>query len=342
MQKRLIIVGGSDGTSIGWSFYKAARELKDYETFFYDTKSASDAPIWLKRFNWHLRGHLPTHLHSFSQEVLNLCKEKKPDILLTTGTAPVNAAVLKQMGSMKVQRINYLTDDPWNKNHRSGWFFKALKYYDFIFSARQANRLDLKSASTAKIKYLPFGYDPDYFYPVEADVTYASDVLFVGGGDQDRVPYMQALICEGFDLALYGSYWGRYKQTKRIWRGMADLPTLRRLIKNTKVALCLVRKSNRDGNVMRTFETPVVGACMLTEDTPEHRQIFGEEGKAVLYFKTIAEMIHKTNFLIQHENERKRLAEAAHYLITKGNHTYKDRLNHILNKTAINITERYS
>jgi spore maturation protein CgeB len=82
---------------------------------------------------------------------------------------------------------------------------------------------------------------------------------------------------------------------------------------------------------MRTFEVPAVGgASMLTEDTPEHRQIFGPEGEAVLYFNTLAEMVTKTHWLVAHDQERQRLAANAHRLVTRGGHSYQDRLKTML------------
>ena len=89
---------------------------------------------------------------------------------------------------------------------------------------------------------------------------------------------------------------------------------------------------------MRTFEVPAIGACMLTEDTVEHREIFGEEGKAVVYFRTVDEMIEKLGWLLDHEDERRRLAEAAHALITKGRNTYKDRLVSMLELTGSQVS----
>jgi spore maturation protein CgeB len=81
---------------------------------------------------------------------------------------------------------------------------------------------------------------------------------------------------------------------------------------------------------MRTFEVPAIGACMLTEDTSEHREIFGPEGEAVVYFSTVSEMVDKARWLLEHEKERQKLAQSAHLLITQGNNTYTDRLKTIL------------
>ena len=84
---------------------------------------------------------------------------------------------------------------------------------------------------------------------------------------------------------------------------------------------------------MRTFEVPAVGGCMLTEDTAEHREIFGLEGESVLYFLGEVEMVAKARWLLDRPEERRRLAEAAHAKIQSGYCTYQDRLRQIIQRT---------
>lgn len=331
---KLLIAGFLGGTHLGTAFLKAAQSLNT-EANFIDTQLAYAAPKLLQKINWHLRGRYPTKLENFSQEVLQTCLKKKPEVLLATGIAPIDKKTLLQIGSMGIKRINFLTDDPWNPVHYAPWFFPSLPFYDIVFSPRRSNIDDLLKAGCLNVQYLPFGFDSELFYP-ELSITaleknqYTCDVLFAGGGDKDRANSIAALIHTGINVHLYGGYWERFLETKAFTHGMADIPTLRRAIKCAKVVLCLVRRANRDGNCMRTFEVPAVGACMLTEDTQEHREIFGDEGKAVVYFKTIPEMVEKTRWLLAHDTERQRLAQNAHQLITQGKHTYKDRLESML------------
>ena len=42
----------------------------------------------------------------------------------------------------------------------------------------------------------------------------ATDVVFVGGADRDRVPFLEAVIQTGVQVALYGGYWDRFAQTR--------------------------------------------------------------------------------------------------------------------------------
>jgi spore maturation protein CgeB len=105
---------------------------------------------------------------------------------------------------------------------------------------------------------------------------------------------------------------------------------LRKAVGAAKVVLCLVRRANRDGHVMRTFELAAMGACMLTEDTTDHRELFGPEGQAVMYFRNEVEMVDKLRWLLEHKADRQRLQDAARRLVTQGRHTYQDRLQAML------------
>lgn len=327
---KLLIVGNRSGTNVGGCLERAAAEL-GIDTHVAEAKMAMDAPLWVNRFNWWLRGRRPTRLEAFGRHVVGLCEKWRPEWLLATGIAPLSARVLSAVGSLGVRTANYLTDDPWNPAHRAGYFMKALPLYDRVFSPRRANLTDLSQLGCADVSYLPFAYAPELHFAELAASNeevdrFACDVFFAGAADADRAPIIAGLIEAGFKVGLYGAFWERFPATAKHTRGQADPRTLRQAIGGAKVALCLVRRANRDGSSMRTFELAATGACMLVEDTAEHREIFGAEGMAVVYFASIAEMIEELRWLLQHDEARSRLAHAAHRLIRSGRHTYKDRL----------------
>jgi spore maturation protein CgeB len=331
-QKSVVIVGGEGGTNIASAFTKISFNLGVEATLLSSTEAYKASEL-VKKINWYLNGRYPTKLNYFSEKVVDTCLQLNSKYLLTTGISPVNEHSLKKVKILGVKCINFLTDDPWNPSHYAPWFFKALPHYDIVFSPRRAMVDDLSRLGCCRVEYLPFGYDPDLFYRESTDSldldSFTSDIMFAGGADQDRIPYISALIEARFDIDLYGSYWERYSKTKLHTKGQANVSTLRNAIQSAKIALCIVRRANRDGHCMRTFEVPAIGTCMLTEDTAEHREIFGQEGDAVVYFNNLAEMVQKTSWLLGHDEERKRLAENAHLLITNGKNTYQDRLSTI-------------
>jgi hypothetical protein len=333
MKETLLLVGNPDPMHVG-AHLRSAAEALGMETVMCDLTEAYDGPLWRNRFNWWALGRRPTRLREFSAKVLETCRDMRPTFLLATGIAPIEEAALKEIGKLEILRLNYLTDDPWNPAHRAPWFLRAAPQYDYVFSPRRANLGDLRRLGCMSARYLPFAYAPESHFPEKpTDGEFArlqSDIIFAGGADRDRVPYMQPMIQAGFNVALYGGYWERYPQTAPVARGHADAITLRKAIGAAKVALCLVRRANRDGNVMRTFELAAMGACVLTEETEEHHEIFGDEGEAVVFFRTPAEMVEKLRWLLAHDADRKRLAHAAHRLITANNNTYQNRLEAML------------
>jgi|ERR1017187_4862229 hypothetical protein len=338
MRETLLLAANPDPIHIGAHLNQAAEAL-GIEVVMCDVAEAYDGAFWQNRVNWWLRGRRPTRLESFSAKVLEACRDVRPKWLLATGIAPLEEAALREIGKLHVSRLNYLTDDPWNPVHRAPWFLRALPQYDYVFSARRASLSQLRRLGCPSACYLPFAYAPKLHFlePPANELErkqFASDILFAGGADRDRVPFMAALIQADINVALYGGYWERYPQTTGFTRGHADPQTLRKAVSAAKVSLCLVRRANRDGNVMRSFELPAMGACMLTEDTEEHREIFGEDGKTVTFFRTREEMIEKLHWLLAHDDERNRLKTAAHRLVTTGGNTYADRLQAMLQQAS--------
>jgi hypothetical protein len=252
-------------------------------------------------------------------------------MMLSTGVAPVNAATVEAIRELGVRTGNFLTDDPFNPVHRAAWFLEALPHYDCIFSPRRDNISDLLQAGCREVKYVRWGYAPGIHFPEEPVDSeemnrLASDVFFAGGGDKDRIGYMTALIRAGFNVALYGGYWRRYQETRSAARGFADAATVRKAAAAAKVSICLVRRANRDGHSMRTFELPAMRACLAVEDTPEHREIFGPSGETALYFKTGEDLVSVVKYLVDNKAERERMASACYAKICGGHNSYRDRL----------------
>ena len=334
----LILVGMEGEVHIGTHLRDAAKE-SGLRTEFFNMAEAFGTRNLVNRLRWRLGGHRPVCMSEFGGKILKACRESGARWLLATGVAPLEQEILRAAGEVPIRRINYLTDDPWNPAHRAPWFLRALTGYDAVFSTRRSNLEDLRAAGCVRANYLPFAYNPKIHYPVslkdpEEQARFSSDLLFVGGADRDRFPFIRALLGEGFSAALYGSSWGEDPQTRSHWKGFATPEIFRKAVAGSKVNLCLVRRANRDGNSMRTFEIPAMGGCVLAEETPEHREIFGEEGEAALYFRSPQQAAEKIRLLLADERKRARLAENAHRRIAGGANTYGNRLREMLGLPA--------
>lgn len=331
---RLLLLGNPGIEHVGSHLRQAAAEL-GIETVFVDAGEAYAGSFVRQKIDWWLRGHRPGRLAEMSSAVAGICREKRPDLVITTGFAPLDRKALKAIAGMGIRTANFLTDDPWNRKHASPWFFETLTSYDCIFSPRHANMPDLRVAGCRQVEYLPFAFAPHVHFRESVTETergeLESDAIFAGGGDADRAPYIAALREAGLRIALYGEYWDRYAGTRNLSRGLIPMAGLRKAMAASKLALCLVRRGNRDGHCMRTFEVPAFGVCALVERTAEHEELFGSGPDAcVAYFDDIPGMVAVARRLLADEGERSRLAEAAHARITRGNHAYSDRLRRVI------------
>lgn len=325
----ILIVGNSQPEHVGAHFQHAVEESGS-SILFCDARTAYTNYRLIDALYWRFLGRTPPRLRQFGKLVYDRCRETRPSHLLTIGLAPLDSSSLDAIGSLGVRRLNFLTDDPFNRAHSADWFFESVRHYDGVYSPRTANLEQLKAVGCHSVSYLPFGYCPrEHFVDSltsEERKSYASEVLFFGGADADRLPYLEAVARSDFRLAVYGGYWDRYPKTRPFARGLGDSSTIRKAVAGAKIVLGLVRRANRDGHSMRTFEVPAMGGCFLVERTSDHERLFGSEGDAVLYFSTVDEMISKIHWLLRRDSERERMQVRARALVLSGRHTYLDRL----------------
>lgn len=328
---RLIIVGHGSSGHMGGYLAAAAGKLGISHALL-DADRAHARSRLVRSFYWRFRDKRPARLRQFGNEVVDTSMAWPGDVVLTTGCAPLDRTHIERLQGNGIKVINYSTDDPWNSMHSSEWFLSSLPAYDAVFTVRHANIRDFRNCGVRKVYYLPFGYDPDVHKPcTDAESAEApSDVLFVGGCDSDRLPLIDALINEGINLALFGGYWGRYANVRTYWRGLAGQDTIRAATAKARVCLCLVRRANRDGHTMRTFEAAAIGGCILVEDTADHRELFGPDDSAVRYFSTMPELIKQTKLLLGDSDARHRLSSTLRQTFDRGRHTYAARLSNML------------
>lgn len=321
-------MGATGASHIGGSLQRAA-STSGIKHQLCDVANAWRHGTVTQKILW-VTARRPVALNAFSEHVADACGSFRPQFVITTGIAPVNSIALDECRKAGAMLCNFSTDDPFNPKHRTRWFLQALKQYDCVFSPRMSNIDELRQHGCRDVRYMPFGYDPDLFYPTEWPSPPDYDLFFAGTAEAERVPYLAAAAKAGLKVLLHGSYWHRYAATAAFTLGQADLETLRQGIARSKVALCLVRHENRDGHSMRTFELPPVGTCMLVEDTSEHRMIFGKDDEHVVFFRSPSEMVAKARELVADLAERLRLRTAVQKLIVDNRNTYTDRLNAML------------
>jgi spore maturation protein CgeB len=334
-QPDLVVVGPAGNTHISGSLAHAGGAL-GLSCVVVDTARAYAGPRLLRALMWRWGGRRPYRLRTFSDCLRGELAANPPRWLVALGNAPITAEAVRALQDLGVQCVTYSTDDPWNPAHCAAWHLEALPLYDTVFSPRRSNLEDFRRLGCSDVRYLPFGYDERLFGAPTGPALNASaeTVLFVGGADQDRAQFFGTFLQHGPRPTLVGGYWECYAHTRPLSLGLRTAAELRGLTASAAINLCLVRRANRDGHVMRSFEIPACGGFMIAEDTAEHRDIFGPEGECVLYFSGPRDAADKVRVALADPAGRSQMACAAHHRIVSQGHTYRDRLAQMLAATA--------
>lgn len=264
------------------------------------------------------------------------CDRLRPAVVVIVKGSYVEREALEHVRARGVVTVNFLTDDPLNPSASSPQLRQALRSYDWLFTPRKANIDDLARSTDAEVRYLPFAYQPAAHFP-ESPSTEAGaarwrcELSLIGGADAGRALFIEQLLdaLPGLELNLFGAGWQRVPRLGAYARGHVYGREFRLAAGSAAVSLNLVRRANRDGHVMRTFELPACGACVLAERTAEHEELF-ENGREVLMFDSVAECADKLRMLLGDAAARRAIAEAGHRSVTTGGHTYEDRLRAML------------
>src|SRR5262245_32919079 len=111
---KLLIIGFTQPGHMGNYLASAARQLGlDYQII--DASGAMASSRIVRRFYWHMCGKRPTWLRQYGKQVLATCAEMRPDVVLSTGHAPLDRWHIVGLRGLGAKVINYSTDDPWNR-----------------------------------------------------------------------------------------------------------------------------------------------------------------------------------------------------------------------------------
>ena len=325
----LVIVGPAGCAHVGSHLARAAASLGLGHRLV-DTAPAYQGNRICRAIAWHALGRRPLGRSGFSERLWRSLREAMPRLVIAVGQAPLTRGVVDALRAAGSKVCNYSTDDPFNPQHKAAWHLANLPSYGTVFTTRTSNVEDLRHLGCRDVRYLPFGFDEAPGEPGAPGTGETErDVLFVGGADAERADFFREFVTHGATVSVAGGYWERWAPPGARNLGMLGIEEVNVRTARAAVNICLVRRANRDGHVMRSFEIPAAGGFMLAECTPEHRALFGPEGKCVLYFRSPGEAAEKCRWALSHPAERQRMAAAAYGRITGGGHSYRDRLQTI-------------
>lgn len=272
-----------------------------------------------------------------NRQIIELIKQREVDLMWVEKGLMIRRGTLE-----KVKRINrkiililYSEDDMYARHNQSVYFRRCLPMYDFIFTTKSYNVQELAGMGAKKVIFVDNAYHRALHRPLPVNENdrerLGADVIFVGSFEETRAEYMLYLAENGIKVRIWGCRWERWKgrHPNLIVEGqpLYEEDYVKALCAS-KIALCFLRKVNRDLQTSRTMEIPACGAFMLAERTEEHLRLF-EEGEEAEFFESKQELLKKVRYYLQHEDERARIAEAGRKRCEISGYSHHDRLKYM-------------
>jgi spore maturation protein CgeB len=215
--------------------------------------------------------------------------------------------------------------------------------YDLHITTKSYNVGELEKLGARDVLFIDNAFDPETHRPVELTreehERFDAGVGFVGSYETDRAAEISRLAESDVEVRIWGAGWSALGPCHGnvVLRGdeIHGLDYARAMVA-TRINLCFLRKVNRDLQTTRSIEIPACGAFMLAERTDEHLALF-EEGREAEFFSSSGELLEKCRYYLEHEAQRRRVAEGGLRRCIDGGYSNAERLARVLEYLERNV-----
>lgn len=205
--------------------------------------------------------------------------------------------------------------------------FKKAEKFDYVFFNQKDAVEEYNKTHENKAVWLPHAAEPQAYPNISIIKKY--DVGFVGHVQEvpnyngfSRIDALDRLFKE-FPNFYYGSRHPGYPE-KNLFEDAAKKFSLSKVVFNISI---------KDDINMRVFETLSTGSFSLTNWIPTLEDLF-KDGKHLVTYKTLDEMVEKTKYYLKHDDKREKIAREGHKEFMK-KHTYKHRIEKVFDTANI-------
>lgn len=199
--------------------------------------------------------------------------------------------------------------------------FKKAEKFDYVFFNQKDAVEEYNKTHDNKAIWLPHAAEP-LAYP-NISIIKKYDVGFVGHV-QETPNYNGITRLDALDR-LFKEFPNFYHGSRH--PGFPDKNLFEDAAKKFSMSKIVFNISIKGDLNMRVFETMSTGSFLLTNWIPTLSELF-EDGKHLVTYKTLDEMVEKAKYYLEHDEEREKIAKAGYdEFISK--HTYKHRIEKV-------------
>ncbi len=278
-----------------------------------------------------------------NRALLAAARDFRPDLVWIDKGPWIRAATLRRLrqaacrGGGAAHLVHYTPDAAFVCN-RSRHFDRAVPAYDLVITNKRYELDAYRTRGAREVLLLPPGFDLEHHRPrrpsaPEAD-RYRSDVAFIGTYAPGRERYLAPLAALDLDLAIWGNGWRGCSDRRILSRfrgGPLTGDDYARGLSAARIGLGLLSPQVPDRCTTRSVEIPACGTFLLAERTGEHQALF-REGVEAAFFGGEEELVEKVGHYLEHDAERRRIAEAGRRRCLESGYSYQHQLRSILQR----------
>lgn len=262
----------------------------------------------------------------------------KPNIILSLNRY-LSTATLIQLKRFNIPIGLWLVDDPYLITHH----LQIAQLYNFVIT-EDSGSVPVYSRNRIKALHIPLAVNPAYYSPMEVPDKYQYDICFVGSALPIRLKTFDemATFLKKKNFILIGRWWEKLKNYEMLKPHILNrtIPPneVAKYYNGAKIVLNIHRTPNdvnRNPNKIpaytpnnRTFDIAACKAFQLATCRNDLEKYFTLD-KEMICYQGIQDLKDKIEYYLNHDDERKAIAENA-YQRTMKDHTYVSRLEELI------------
>lgn len=338
---KILFVGDLNSYGRGYQRFRTLMEIGHLVTSITHTKISPqgiiEKPSFLFRFFNKI--FLPLDNMNVNKKILLSLNKEDFDILWIEKGNMIHPWTLirikKKFSQLKI--ISCSEDDMFVSHGYSLWYKYGLRYYDYVFTTKLHNLLELKNFGANCINLFIDSYDEKTHKPIKLNridhKRFSCEVSAIGAYEKERANSLLYLAKQGIKVNIWGNGWSKMLNVcpnlivKDEFLFGEDYT---KAICASKININFLRKINRDEVTSRSMEIPACGAFMLAERTSRHLSFF-REGKEADFFSSDSELLLKIKYYLSNQDLIKKIAKAGHERCKKSGYSMRSQLLKIIN-----------
>ena len=254
--------------------------------------------------------------------LIDAARKTHPDVVLIDNSKTITRRTLKVLRTLSVRVLAYYSPDDIVASHNLSWPLRmTFPEWDIVFTTKSFNVVELAARGVRRPRLMGNAFSPhDHrsFTPEQVGSDFERfDLVFVGTYERSRAASILGLAKSGMSIVIYGNdagvlgRWRAIRHPNVVLRPAVYAEDYSRCLHHGRVALCFLRKSNRDRVTTRSIEIPAASRPMLAEKTAEHDSHF-IDGIEYVGFISDDALVASARTLLADPGRRLALANAGH------------------------------